>query len=256
MDETTRTFSQTWMVETLRVTGFPADLIKETDQQWWSLLTGEQPENRTQNPRMGTLHEHGTFKSGVLTLDIQPMRLDFLYTVGMQQPHDSSAETQTIGLLQDVIEDYRTMAIKLFKLEPFPVLQRLAFGAILFQPVNDRKEGYSKLPTYLKVPIDPEKSSDFFYQINRPRSSTIIPGEIILNRLSKWSVAAYEFVAVQIKPDLKAMPVASMRHAIRLESDINTSQDRRTPLNKDDLPAIFDELVDYALEISEKGDIP
>jgi hypothetical protein len=147
-------------------------------------------------------------------------------------------------------------AIKLFKLEPFPVLQRLAFGPSLFQPVSDRKEGYRKLSTYLDVLKDPENSSDFFYQINRPRTSEIIPGGIIINRLSKWSVAAYEFVAVQIKPDLKAMPVASMRHAIRLELDINTSQDIKTPFNRDNLQYIFDKLVDYAVEISEKGDVP
>src|SRR5208282_50763 len=72
-----------------------------------------------------------------------------------------------------------------------PPAIRLAYGAILLQPVDNRETGYLRLGELASaVKIDP-KSEDFFYQINRPRESTTLKN-MRLNRLSKWSVALFQ----------------------------------------------------------------
>ncbi len=98
--------------------------------------------------------------------------------------------------------------------------------------------------------IDAEGSSDFFYQINRPRLLRLLESEFNINRLSKWSVATLEMLAFQIKPDLKAFSPSETKHALRLELDINTSQFHTEPLDRKILPSIFEELVKYGIEIS------
>ena len=58
-----------------------------------------------------------------------------------------------------------------------------------------RELGYRELGRFLPAVRLDEDSSDFSYQINRPRRSTVIP-ELSVNRLSKWSVGKFQaFVA-------------------------------------------------------------
>lgn len=256
MENFSRTFSQEWRVETLRMTGFPKEVIKEPEHyQWWFALTGESPENRTQNPRKATLHEEGPFKNGKLILEVQPIRLDLLRTAHISELVESTG-IPTLDLFSNIIGDFEQLTTKLFNLEPFPPLQRIALGAILVNPVKDRKEGYKKLADFLRFPIDADNSSDLFYQINRPRLFDLPSEKIAINRLSKWSVAGYEMLALQVMPELRSFSSSSPLHAIRLEVDISTTQHFAGSFNKEALPVLFKELIDYAIEISEKGDIP
>ena len=247
--------SQKWKVQTLRLTGFPTDIVKQPEQeQWWFALTGEYPANRLQNPRQATLQEDGPFKSGNLIVKIEPLRVDCLYTIDAKAQVESD-EIPAIGSFEDAIKDFSSIVSQLLQLSSFPLLRRLAFGSILIEPVSNRKEGYDRLAKFLTFPIDSENSSDFFYQINRPRLSDLITPKISINRLSKWSVAGLEIVALQIKPDLKAFPPTNLRYAVRLEVDINTSQEFEGSLDKEKRIILFQQLLDYGVEISEKGDV-
>jgi hypothetical protein len=248
--------SQEWKVETLRLTGFPTEIVKQPEQeQWWFSLTGEQPANRLQNPRQAILQEDGPFKNANLIVKIEPLRVDLLYTTTVLPLLDQSDEIPCIGSFQDILNDFNSIVSKLLQLPSFPLLGRLAFGSTLIEAVSNKKEGYDRLATFLRFPIDSENSSDFFYQINRPRLSDIITPKIIINRLSKWSVASHQTVALQIKPEPKTFSPTNLRHAVRLEVDINTSQDFAKPLPKEKLIILFNQLVDYAVEISKEGDI-
>jgi hypothetical protein len=256
MENITRTFAQGWRVETLRMTGFVAEVIKDPERfQLWSAITGESPENKIQNPRKAMLHEDGPFKNGKLILDIQPIRLDLLYTAQASDLAESK-EMPTLGLFGEIIGDFEQLTNKLFSSEPFPPLQRIAFGSILTNAVKDRKEGYKKLADFLRFPIDAENSCDFFYQINRPRVIDLPTEKIDINRLSKWSVAGFEMLAVQIKPELRPLSSSSPLYATRLEVDISTTQHFTGSFNNEALPALFSQLIDFGLEISERGDIP
>lgn len=256
MKNITRTFAQGWRVEALRMTGFAAELIKDQEHlQLWSNITGESPEKRVQNLKRAVLHEEGPFKNGMLILEIQQIRMDLLYTAHVGDLTESK-ETPTLGLFGEIISDFEQLADKLFSSESFPPLQRIAFGFILANPVKDRKEGYRKLANFLPFAIDAENSSDFFYQINRPRVINLPTEKIDINRLSKWSVAGYEMIAVQIKPELRPLSSSSPLYVIRLEVDINTTQNFTGSFNKKALLTIFKKLIDFGVELSEKGDIP
>jgi len=125
-----------------------------------------------------------------------------------------------------------------------PPLQRLAFGAVLTRPVDDLLTGYRQISDYLPfVQLDPESSSDFSYQINRPRNSTVISG-LRINRFSRWSVARV-FAST-----------FDTQIGCRVELDINTAQEFQGELPQEKLPVIIQELVDLGKEIAENGDIP
>jgi hypothetical protein len=141
-----------------------------------------------------------------------------------------------------------------------PALQRIAFGAILRLPVNDRIFGYQKLASYLHhVDLDPVGSTEFLYQINRPRKSKSGVENLSINRLSKWSVAFTQQATYTVQdPQAAQFQLTGLQKDIhcRLELDINTVPDIEGDFAAKDAQQIFNELVDLGREIATNGDIP
>lgn len=241
-----------WGVETLRVTGFPINISKG-DTGWWSRVISEPPETTLSRPKEGIYHDEGPFGNGRLVLSVQPTRIDWLYTVNVQEP-EVLPILGTFDLAQDKFLDIVRKWLKLYN-----SVKRLAFGAILLYRVASREEGYEAISHYLpNVRLDVANSSDFLYQINRPRLFQM-PGvpKIEINRLSKWSVAKLQrlhidlSVAEKVSPSI--LPYEGL-HACRLELDVNTSPEvEQLPGEK--IVLVLDELVSLAREIAEKGDI-
>ena len=100
-------------------------------------------------------------------------------------------------------------------------------------------------------------ATNFMYQINRPRESASVPS-FTVNRLSKWSVAAFESVSITVSPSsVRAVGYADFpMHMSALELDINTSPKPDALIPSDEIPQLFHELVSLGLEIAERGDIP
>ncbi|MBL7065662.1 MAG: hypothetical protein ISS49_15895 [Anaerolineae bacterium] len=145
-----------------------------------------------------------------------------------------------------------------FGLAEPPVLTRVAFGAILLYPVDRREAGYRLLQQYLDhVELDPVGSTDFMYQINRPRDATTEVVGLRINRLSRWSVASFVPALLHVSSD-GIGPVAQQaaQYACGLQLDVNTVPDYRGPLAQDQLRPIFTELVRLGMEIVEMGDVP
>src|SRR5262249_9107031 len=129
---------------------------------------------------------------------------------------------------------------------------RLAFGAILKTPVGNREEGYGVLQKFLpSVRLDPAASSDFMYQINRPREVKFGNVSILINRLSRWAVEIVE--TRHLSPGQPLM--ASQEFRCNLELDINTSPDFQGELPQRKVREIFETLVDFGREIALEGDI-
>lgn len=240
-----------WKVGQARLTAFPIAPIEYSKFNWWPELTGEKPANKTELPRIGKLTEEGTFASKKLRLNIEPSRVDWFF-----EPSDENAsqtfDLPTIGKWPEAIDEFSKLVKKWSKLNSLPKFRRLAFGAILSQPVNDLKEGYEKLNEYLStVQLDPGNSSDFFYQVNRPRAKSNVLSEVSINRLSKWSVFRLEsgIILVEQMLPMKKKTV----FACRLEVDISTAVDYAHELDK--LEILYDEFVNLAIEISQCGDI-
>jgi hypothetical protein len=240
-----------WQVESFRVTCFPSSTTKFSAENWWQDTIGEQPENTTVRVRDGFRQDDGHFNGRKVVLGVQPIRIDWLMV-----PNEEEGQV-TIGSFEDSLASFLEMMARWFKISP--ALRRLALGTILALPVESRQTGYELLGNYLpNVKLDPIGTSDFLYQINRPRNSQVQISELQINRLTKWSVLQRGLVGFELSPNapVATLVPSSETFACRLELDINTSADYKNDLPSDKLTAVFNELVDLTKEIALKGDIP
>ncbi len=238
-----------WQVQTLRATAFLLD-VPRMDAGWWDKLIPEPPEARVSRPKEGINEEDGPFENGKLILRTQPARIDWQYTFDIEK----SEGIASLGSFYNT--EYGFFNIVRRWLTLCNDIKRLAFGAILLYPVSNREEGYRLISNYLPfVELDPVNSSDFLYQINRPYESKVFP-PIIINRLSKWSVAKFQQFKIELSGEEKVHPtILQESYFCRLELDINNSPEGVDQLPNDKLVPIFDELSSVANEISLNGDI-
>lgn len=239
-----------WKAESLRMTAFPSPgSVLGEPPNWWETAVGEPPENRVSQPKVAVTQEQGRFSTGVLTLISQPGRIDWLLT--------GPDKAEVVGPFEESVETFVPLIIRWFG--DAPTLQRMAFGAVLRLPVKDRTDGYQKLSSYLHhVELDPEGSTEFLYQINRPRKSRSGIETLSINRLSKWSVAFTQQATYMVQsPEAAQFQLTNLQKDsyCRLELDINTAPDIQGDLPATDLPEILNELVELGREIATNGDI-
>jgi len=246
-----RAMLRDWKAEILRLTVFQVTGQPPFDRSgWWREIAGSDPESSITKSRTGECVESGPFGGGVLVLQTQPGRADWLLleSPGMDQLVAELSFPEAIDTFHRGLRSW---------LEARRNLARLALGAIVKLPVDDLEAGYRRISNFLPFDVDPVTSSDFMYQINRARPSIVMP-DVRVNRLSKWSVG--RLVRAEVSPT--QIPVTVSVHEVpqssscRLELDINTSSDSPSPLPSARLPALFDEFVDWAREIIAEGDIP
>lgn len=245
--------SADWQTESLRLTAFLSPSAQISEPDWWKHLTGEVPDRKTSEPKLGVQQEDGKFKDekieGNLVLTIQPTRVDWQLVplLGTLEPG-----FPTLGSFTDSLESFLVLMLSWIKIAP--PIQRLAFGAVLNKPVNSSKEGYESISAYLPFTLD-ENSSDFLYQINRPRKSTSTEfSTLSINRLSKWYVrllASFEFNSNKPEQYVSKLP----QFSVSLELDINTTANFPVELSSEQLIKVFQELVELGKEIAIKGDI-
>lgn len=239
-----------WDVENFRLTAFLSPSAQILEPNWWKALTGKDPDRTTLDRRIGLQQEEGKFKDekieGTLVLTIQPTRIDWQLVPLLDIP----ASGFSIGSFTDSLEGFLNLMQRWIK--SAPQIQRLAFGAILNKPVNSQKEGYDWVSNYLpSVKLD-DDSSEFLYQINRPRKSSAISG-LSINRLSKWNVNLVGFILNTSNPERYI--TKPLQFFVGLELDINTTPDFPGELPSENLPQVFLELVELGKEIVIKGDI-
>jgi hypothetical protein len=192
-------------------------------------------------------------------LQVAPERIDWLLAPLIEPSEEAGEELPptppSAGPFTEALSSFLKLAIQW--LQGCPPVTRLAFGAILFQPTVDRRAGHVQLSKYLhSIDLDPD-TSDFFYQINRPRNSTSGISGLRINRLTKWSVIMFQHFSVTLgKATITTAGYTTQEAACRVELDINTAPDFPDVLPHETLPKIFQELVDLGQEITAKGDIP
>jgi len=243
-----------WITESLRLTAFHRLGPQQDDRRWWEAIAGADPESKNLKPREGGFEITGPYSGAVLTLKADLLRFDWLLTAAFSLDKPA-ADFPTIGPFPKALQDFLPGMNKW--LTQAPPIFRLAFGAVVLQPVEDRISGYKALAPYLSsVELDPDNSSEFSYSINRHRKAEAFEG-MHINRLSRWSVGHFQamMVAMVVGQGARtdAVPGKGL-HALRVELDINTDPTRNDPLPKDKLPALFDYLVSLGQEILAKGD--
>ena len=236
----------------MRSTNFPRPGTEPDAETWWHDVIGQVPDTRRVRPATKELTEEGPFAGGRLTLDINAAGI-IQWSVSPPPFKEVPVEFPTVGRFGDVCEAFSALMHRWYGAGP--ELDRIAFGAGVLLPVPNRVEGYRLLSEYLHhVRIDPEASTDLLYQINRRRRSPLTEG-LLINRLSKWSVAALHVIAQPLmdsRPERRMEPVS----ACLVELDINTAPEYRGGFVAPRTAAIFDELVTLAGEILEVGDRP
>jgi len=244
-----------WRAESLRVTLFAQAGAELPASDWWLAVVGEPPESKTERLRESLQTMGGHLDKAKLILNVLASRVDWIVGIDPNLEEELT-ESPNVGLYPDVLESFGS---KIFPwLKSGPAVVRLAWGATLTQPMGDRVAGYRKLQEYLpSLKLDSERSSDFFYQINRPRKSKVVEG-LTVNRLQKWSVVALHTLQVQVG-DTQAQiqrRLDQILHGCRVELDINTAEERTDVLPKERLGDLLQELVRIGDEILTKGDIP
>lgn len=252
--ETNRAEAVSWQADRLRLSAFPAPPGDVQPGTWWEDLLGERPDRQVNEPKRGTSLTEGPYGSGRLVLSVQPLRVDWVYSASEQDDVPEHVGV-SLGPYGEALDTFARLMNRWLPMAP--PLQRLAVGAVLRQPVPDRRTGYEKLQSFLpSVKLDSEHSSDFFYQINRPRPSrSNLPG-LVINRLSKWSVGAKQLGTLSLTPQRTSYRVAQEVFGCVLELDINTSPDFPGVLPGQLLGAIVGELIDISIEITQHGDRP
>ncbi|MGH7146629.1 MAG: hypothetical protein ACREIJ_01840 [Nitrospiraceae bacterium] len=250
-----------WQVELTRVTGFYGQLPPEKNKEWnswWNDLVGVPPENSSFKQRDNVSQHEGPFNGGVLILALRPGRIDWLLTP-KQAEEEPDGPSGLPFLKPEAIAKFQDLIARWMQLESYPTLIRLALGQALLQPMESREAGYLNLRNYLpSIDLKPE-STDFLYQINRPRQSKVVP-DLRINRLSKWSVIYAGKASFSLSTGQKEMvPLPGSfegEHACRVEFDINTVPEHKIEFNRDTSSSVFRELASLAKEIAEKGDVP
>ena len=235
-----------WETEQLRLSVFQSTGGAAIPSEWWEALAGSPPDESTSNPKRGSATVSGVLDSRKLVLGVELDRIDWLLL-----PEDQLAPNQvpSIGKPQEALASFSTLIESWLQRDDVPDVVRMAFGAVLHHPEVDHNAGYGRLPEYVPAEVDLE-TTDFLYQINQPKATETDIRDLIINRLSKWSVALLRVVAVTpIGPQVTWPDV----HTLRVELDINTAATFRGPLPRQRLVGVFRELVAFGVETVEHG---
>ena len=241
-----------WDVEQERITLFPFPGLIANGESIWELITGTLPEVVTTKPSLGISNVSGKYKNGQLVLNIDPQRIDFLYL----PPADFHEKNPDRGF--SIIDSAELIDLSLINdignwLGNAPQITRIAYGIVYLMRCDKKEDSYKILAELLPdIKIDIENSTDFMYSINRPRISNVV-NNLKLNRYSKW--AALKITLASIMPAQNTNISTFTENAARLELDISSDAERIDEIPKDHLLNLLKEMNQYAIEISQSGDI-
>ena len=248
----------TWQALGLRATAFLSVSTAADSSSLWDRVVGEAPEREQRRPREGFIEKVGSFGSLPLVLRTYGSRIDwFLRAEGdPTEPPDAEPESITMPF-PSALQTLLRLTSDWFAGETG--VNRIAFGANLIQDAQDESEAKSQLAKYLShIQIDPIGSTDFFYQINRPRNSKVVPN-LQINRLSRWSVVQRLRGEIEISASSrgvdKSFGSVQQSYSAGLELDINTSAAFQSDLPTSELQKLFVELAEFGEELSIDGDV-
>ena len=244
----------TWNAEHLRLTVFPLATSNFQPQLWWDDSIKMEPDAVNSFPKKGTTIISSRHDLGMLELNTELDRVHFRLKPVIEN-EIPTIEESLVGEFQATLKVFSNFVNSLLISKKSPAFSRIAFGATLHNPVDNREQGYEALDKLLPtIKLDPPNTTDFLYQINRPIASSLDIPNLRINRLSKWSVVRSVSSVVTLMSNFSQTSPPSF--ATRLELDISTDQNYDNQLPQEKLEEIYNELVVLGLEISINGDTP
>ena len=240
-----------WATETMRLSVFPLNEGEALKTLHWENCVGAPPEKVDRPPQLRRVIEEGTWNNGRLQVDSQQGQIHwraFSATPNRDGP-------MNIGSLPSAAPPFRELLDHWLRTH-CPIVNRIAFGAVLIFPTSSLQEAYTHLDRMLPgVSVDTDGSRDLMYRINRRRKSRIID-DLEINRLATWSAAEGMALEVVFVAGVPSARPAIARQFCRLELDVNTVPIPDREFRGDKLLNIVGELVDAASEIALNGDVP
>jgi hypothetical protein len=238
-----------WQAVSVRLTTFLINSVSIGDAtKWWQTVCGDEPDTRNESPKTGTIQLDGGFRGQQIVLSIVPGRADWNLVVPPSQEPGSVKLLEFLEVFVDPMAEW---------LEGMPGAMRLALGLVAFLPVLDRATGYRQLAPYVpSVQLDPETMQDFLFQVNRRRTSKVVPS-LLVNRLSKWAVGHFGRPRISIQypgGPLSVVPDGDQVATI-LDLDINSAPEHPGPIGSEVLPLLLKEFTSLAIELVERGDV-
>ncbi len=241
-----------WQVQTLRLTLFTSGLWSGNATIWHD-LTGKEPDVDENRSREGIRHQIGSESEGQLETVVTAARTDVV--IFPSPPVQGVLPVTYFGPAREKIRNFVSLVMPWLRgVAETGTIIRLAFGAVLLLPVENREAGYRELDRLLRsVKVDPANSREIFYRINRPK----IYGENIeLNRITTWSTLdVRKFINLSPSAVQPSPPVTEEKF-VRLEVDHSTPADRAEPLPSDEIVPILKMLKKMAVENATSGEQP
>ena len=213
---------------------------------------GIPPESSDTRAREGIIQEQGVVDGDTLLLVIQRGRLDWNLLPGP----DRSGDRKGLPYLMAVREAIPLLGRALYPTigEYGPVV-RFALGCVLTQHAPDLLSGLKQLSKYLpRLDLENQGGPDFAFQINRRRTSIIVPHTQI-NRLARWQLD--EIQGATFTVGHTRSPILETQRTLvgKLTLDINTIPGS-TEFTDASVPDLYNEFVVIARQIATQGDIP
>ena len=244
-----------WLCEYLRFSALWTEPSDAAARLKWDAVVGRPPEQREEQPRIGTIREVGPVGDGLagLELRLSPGRADWLLSPAL--PPDVQLTTlPNLGGIEDVLEGFRGLVFA--RAAAAYEAPRFALGAVVLHPA-DRDASYAELAQLVpQMKGHLAGASDFIFQINRPRRSRVIP-DVLINRLTRWTSVSFASVRVSLSSqgEVTQRPAQPLS-ATRVEIDVSTAADRQTPIPEPARAPLFNELATIMIEIVYAGDVP
>lgn len=244
----------TWQTQVIRLTGYLADTLDISQLQWWQMVTGDIAEESI-TKKGGVRIDEGRYEAGRLRLQIDPLRVDWRLTAAVDPGEMFAEGLPTLGSFPDVLAHFSKLMTKW--IPSCPAIKRLAFGAVLLHPCENREASYQLLDAYLPDVRVSSQSFDFTYKVNRKRPSNVVEG-LKINRLNSWS-ALHWMMSVSLS-QAQGATTRDLRplegDACQLELDINTDAEFQGELPMNRIVETWQELLQLGTEIAEQGDVP
>lgn len=251
--------TEAWRCESLRLSAIWADGRDASSLLSWESAVGSPPDHHESQPKLRLIRDHGLVAENALNLEMRsaPGRIDWLAMPALPPvPAPQISPFSNFPLLTDAVDVFTFMLFDKAA-EAYDAV-RFAFGMTTVRPTTSVRESYEDLARLLpdiKVPL--EGASELFFQINRPRLSSVT-ANFKINRIARWmSIATGQALIGQASTAMLPLQLSGDPHyATRVELDISTPADSRELISKSDRLPLLREMLGMANESVERGDIP